>query len=203
MYRTNLKINVSTNVSGTDGEDLVCNIFDELMMRLSEFIEGKADIFDFKMNEQFFVKSKESLIEKLSKIERKLSENLDLNETLSDEIELDTGYCDNLWIIVEYREYNPKTFSQRKGTYAIKFTKDANLGGIVADINHDNRQYENRNIDNLIYDGFIEVGENKNIEAHYDFIKPEKATEIKNYAKALYKNAITNKSIHIYGTESS
>lgn len=70
MYRTNLKINVSTNVSGTDGEDLVCNIFDELMMRLSEFIEGKADIFDFKMNEQFFVKSKESLIEKLSKIEK-------------------------------------------------------------------------------------------------------------------------------------
>lgn len=159
MHRTNLKINISTNVSGTDGEDLVCNIFDELMMRLSEFIDGKVDVFDFKMNERFFVKSKESLIEKLPKIERKLSENLDLNETLSDEIELDTGYCDNLWIIIEYREYNPKTFSQRNGTYAIKFTKDANLGEIVADINHDNRQYENKNIDNLIYDGFIEVGE--------------------------------------------
>lgn len=44
---------------------------------------------------------------------------------------------------------------------------------------------------------------NKSIEAHYDFIKPEKATEIKNYAKALYKNAITNESIHIYDPESS
>lgn len=159
MYKTNLKINISTNVSGTDGEDLVCNIFDELMMRLSKFIDGKVDIFDFKMNERFFVKSKESLIEKLPKIERKLSENLDLNETLSDDFEFDTGYCDSLHIRIDYEEFNPKTFRQRNGTYAIKFTKDANLGGIVADINHDNRQYENRNIDNLIYDGFIEVGE--------------------------------------------
>lgn len=159
MYRTNLKINIFTNVSGTDGEDLVCNIFDELMARLTEFMDGEVNIFDFTMNEKFSTRSEKSLIEKLPIIEKNLSENLDLTETLSDEIELDTGYCDNLWIIVEYREYNPKTFNQRKGTYAIKFTKDANLGGIVADINHDNRQYKNRNIDNLIYDGFIEVGE--------------------------------------------
>ena len=45
--------------------------------------------------------------------------------------------------------------------------------------------------------------ENKSIKAHYDFIKPEKATKIKNYAKALYKNAITNESIHIHDPESS
>ena len=110
------------------------------------------------MNKQFFVKSKESLIEKLPIIERKLSENLDLDETLSDNFEFDTGYCDNLCINIDYEEYNPKTLSQRGGTYAIKFTKDKNLG-ILTDVNHDNRQYENRNIDNLIHDGFIEVGE--------------------------------------------
>ena len=47
------------------------------------------------------------------------------------------------------------------------------------------------------------LDESKNIEAHYDFIKPKKIAEIKNCANALYKNAITNKSIHIYGAESS
>ena len=47
------------------------------------------------------------------------------------------------------------------------------------------------------------LDESKNIEAHYDFIKPEKIAEIKNCANTLYKNAITNKSIHIYGAESS
>lgn len=41
MYRTNLKINTSTNVSGTDGEDLVCNIFDDLVARLTEFVEDE------------------------------------------------------------------------------------------------------------------------------------------------------------------
>ena len=46
----------------------------------------------------------------------------------------------------------------RGGTYAIKFTKDKDLG-ILTDINHDNRQYEVKNIDNLIHDRFIEVGE--------------------------------------------
>ena len=158
MYRTNLKINISTNVSGTDGEDLVCNIFDELMARLTEFMDGEVNIFDFTINEEFSTRSEKSLIEKLPIIEKKLSENLDLNETLSDNFEFDTGYCDNLHIHIDYEEYNPKTLSQRDGTYAIKFTKDKNLG-ILTDINHDNRQYENKNIDNLIHDGFIEVGE--------------------------------------------
>lgn len=74
-------------------------------------------------------------------IERKLSENLDLDETLSNEFEFDTGYCDNLHISIDYEEYNPKTFRRRGGTYAIKFTKDKDLG-ILTDINHDNRQYE-------------------------------------------------------------
>lgn len=158
MYRTNLKINISTNVSGTDGEDLVCNIFDDLVARLAEFVEDEYDIFNTSINKQFFVKSEKSLIEKLPYIERKLSENLDLTETLSDDFEFDTGYCDNLCINIDYEEYNPKTLSQRGGTYAIKFTKDKNLG-ILTDINHDNRQYEVKNIDNLIHNGFIEVGE--------------------------------------------
>ena len=158
MYRTNLKINISTNISGTDGEDLVCNIFDELMARPTEFMNGEVNIFDFTMNEKFSTRSEKSLIEKLPIIERKLSENLDLNETLSDDFEFDTGYCDSLHIRIDYEEYNPKTLRQRCGTYAIKFTKDKDLG-ILTDINHDNRQYENRNIDNLIHDGFIEVGE--------------------------------------------
>lgn len=158
MYKTNLKINISTNVSGTDGEDLVCNIFDDLIARLSEFVEDEYDIFNTSMNKQFFVKSEKSLIEKLPYIERKLSKNLDLDETLSDDFEFDTGYCDNLHIRIDYEEYNPKTFKRRGGTYAIKFTKDKDLG-ILTDINHDNRQYENRNIDNLIHDGFIEIGE--------------------------------------------
>lgn len=158
MYRTNLKINISTNVSGTDGEDLICNIFDELMARLTEFMKGEVNIFDFTMNEKFSTRSEKSLIEKLPIIERKLSENLDLNETLSDNFEFDTGYCDNLNICIDYEEYNPETLRQRGGTYAIKFAKDKNLG-ILTDVNHDNRQYENRNINNLIHDGFIEVGE--------------------------------------------
>ena len=158
MYRTNLKINISTNVSGTDGKDLVCNIFDELMARLTEFMEGEVNIFDFTMNEKFSTRSEKSLIEKLPIIERKLSENLDLNETLSDNFEFDTGYCDSLHIRIDYEEYDPETFKRRGGTYAIKFTKDKDLG-ILTDVNHDNRQYENRNIDNLIHDGFIEVGE--------------------------------------------
>ena len=158
MYRTNLKINISTNISGTDGEDLVCNIFDDLVARLAEFVEDEYDIFNTSINKQFFVKSEKSLIEELPYIERKLSENLDLDETLSDDFEFDTGYCDNLHIHIDYEEYNPKTFRQRGGTYAIKFTKDKDLG-ILTDINHDNRQYEVKNIDNLIHNGFIEVGE--------------------------------------------
>lgn len=158
MYRTNLKINISTNVSGTDGEDLVCNIFDDLVAQISEFVEDEYDIFNTSMNKQFFVKSEKSIIEKLPHIERKLSENLDLTETLSDDFEFDTGYCDSLHICIDYEEYNPKTLSQRGGTYAIKFTKDKNLG-ILTDINHDNRQYEVKNIDNLIHDRFIEIGE--------------------------------------------
>lgn len=158
MYRTNLKVNISTNVSSTDGEDLVCNIFDDLVARISEFVEDEYDIFNTSMNEKFSTRSEKSLIEKLPIIEKKLSENLDLDETLSDNFEFDTGYCDNLHIHIDYEEYNPKTFRRRGGTYAIKFTKDKDLG-ILTDVNHDNRQYENKNIDNLIHDGFIEVGE--------------------------------------------
>ena len=158
MYRTNLKINIFTNVSGTDGEDLVCNIFDDLVARISEFVEDEYDIFNTSMNKQFFVKSEKSIIEKLPHIEKKLSKNLDLDETLSDNFEFDTGYCDNLCINIDYEEYNPKTFKRRGGTYEIKFTKDKDLG-ILTDINHDNRQYEVKNIDNLIHNGFIEVGE--------------------------------------------
>lgn len=83
---------------------------------------------------------------------------MDLDETLSDNFEFDTGYCDSLHICIDYEEYNPKTFKRRGGTYEIKFTKDKDLG-ILTDINHDNRQYEVKNIDNLIHNGFIEVGE--------------------------------------------
>lgn len=158
MYRTNLKINIFTNVSGTDGEDLVCNIFDELMARLTEFMDSEVNIFDFTINEQFSVKSKESLIEKLPIIERKLSENLDLGETLSDDFEFDTGYCDNLCINIDYEEYNMKTLSRKAGTYAIKFTKSEDFG-ILIDVNHDSRQHEHKNIDSLIREKFIEVGE--------------------------------------------
>jgi len=158
MYRTNLKINIFTNISGTDGEDLVCNIFDELMARLTEFINDEVNIFDFTINEEFFVKSEKSLIEKLPIIERKLSENLDLTETLSDDFEFDTGYCDNLCINIDYEEYNMKTLSRKAGTYAIKFTKSEDFG-ILIDINHDSRQHEHKNIDSLIHEKFIEVGE--------------------------------------------
>ena len=158
MYRTNLKVNISTNISGTDGEDLICNIFDELMARLTEFMDGEVNIFDFTMNEEFFTKSEKSLIGKLPIIERKLSENLDLNETLSDNFEFDTGYCDSLHIRIDYEEYNPKTLKQRCGTYAIKFTKSEDFG-ILIDVNHDSRQHEHKNIDSLIRKKFTEVGE--------------------------------------------
>lgn len=158
MHRTNLKINIFTNVSGTDGEDLVCNIFDELMARLAEFMEGEVNIFDFTMNEEFSTKSEKSLIEKLPIIERKLSENLDLTETLSDDFEFDTGYCDNLCINIDYEEYNMKSLSRKAGTYAIKFTKSEDFG-ILIDTNHDSRQHEHKNIDSLIREKFIEVGE--------------------------------------------
>lgn len=197
MYRTNLKINISTNVSGTDGEDLVCNIFDELTARLAEFINGKVNIFDFTMNEEFSTRSEKSLIEKLPIIERKLSENLDLGETLSDDFEFDTGYCDNLCINIDYEEYNPKTLSQRDGTYAIKFTKDKDLG-ILTDINHDNRQYENKNIDNLIHDGFIEAGEFLSVDW---FLKdhPEWTKDWKNDEKT----KINREALEYHGIDAS
>lgn len=158
MYRTNLKIDVNTNVSGTDGEDLVCNIFDELIARLAEFMEAEVNIFDFTMNEEFSTKSEKSLIEKLPIIERKLSENLDLTETLSDDFEFDTGYCDSLHIHIDYEEYNMKSLSRKAGTYAIKFTKSEDFG-ILIDVNHDSRQHKHKNIDSLIREKFIEVGE--------------------------------------------
>ena len=197
MYRTNLKINISTNVSGTDGEDLVCNIFDELMARLTEFMEGEVNIFDFTMNEEFSTKSEKSLIEELPIIERKLSENLDLDETLSDNFEFDTGYCDNLCINIDYEEYNPKTLSQRGGTYAIKFNKDKNLE-ILTDINHDNRQYKNRNIDNLIHDEFIEVGEFLSVDW---FLKnhPEQSEDWQNNEKT----KVNRKALEYHGIDAS
>ena len=72
MYRTNLKINISTNVSGTDGEDLVCNIFDDLVARLTEFMDGEVNIFDFTMNEEFSTRSEKSLIEKIANHRKKI-----------------------------------------------------------------------------------------------------------------------------------
>lgn len=204
MYRTNLKINISTNISGTDGEDLVYNIFDDLVAQISEFVEDEYDIFNTSMNKQFFVKSEESLIEKLPYIERKLSKNLDLNETLSDDFEFDTGYCDNLCINIDYEEYNPKTLSQRGGTYAIKFTKDKDLG-ILTDINHDNRQYKNKNIDNLIHDGFIEAGEFLSVDwflkNHLEWSEDWQADEkTKVNRKALEYHGINASNDEVYQT---
>ena len=197
MYRTNLKINIFTNVSGTDGEDLVCNIFDDLIARLTEFMDGEVSIFDFTMNEEFSARSEKSLIEKLPIIEKKLSENLDLTETLSDDFEFDTGYCDNLCINIDYEEYNPKTFKRRGGTYAIKFTKDKDLG-ILTDINHDNRQYEVKNIDNLIHNRFIEVGEFLSVDW---FLKnhPEWTKDWKNDEKT----KINREALEYHGIDAS
>ena len=158
MYRTNLKIDVNTNVSGTDGEDLICNIFDELMAQLSEFVEDEYDIFHISMNSSLLAKSKESLIRKLPIITRYLSKDLDLNETLTNKFDYDTGRYDELEISIKYDEYNTQTFNQRTGEYTVKFTKNKQ-GEIITNTNHGSTECENKDIDELINKGFIEVGE--------------------------------------------
>lgn len=158
MYKTNLTVNVSTNIDGTDGEDLICNIFDALMAQLSEFVEDGYDIFHISMNSSLLAKSKESLIRKLPIITRYLSKDLDLNETLTNKFDYDTGRYDELEISIKYDEYNTQTFNQRTGEYTVKFTKDKH-GEIITNTNHGSTERENKNIDELIDNHFIEVGE--------------------------------------------
>lgn len=158
MYKTNLTVNVSTNIDGTDGEDLICNIFDALMAQLSEFVEDGYDIFHISMNSSLLAKSKESLIRKLPIITRYLSKDLDLNETLTNKFDYDTGRYDELEISIKYDEYNTQTFNQRTGEYTVKFTKNKQ-GEIITNTNHGSTERENKDIDELINKGFIEVGE--------------------------------------------
>lgn len=158
MYRTNLKIDVNTNVCGTDGEDLVCNIFDDFVAQLSEFVEDEYDIFNTSINKQFFVKSEKSLIEKLPSVGRNLSKNLDLDETISNKFDYDTGRYDELEINIKYDEYNLQTFNQKTGEYTIKFTKNKH-GKIIANTNHGSTECENKDIDELTNKRFIDVGE--------------------------------------------
>ena len=158
MYRTTLKIDVNTNVSGTDGEDLVCNIFDDLVARISEFVEDEYDIFNTSMNNPFSVKSEKSLIGKLPKIAKYLSKDLDLSETITNKFDYDTGSYDELEINIKYNEYNPQTFNQKTGEYTVKFTKNKQ-GEIITNTNHGSTEYENKDIDELIDNRFIEVGE--------------------------------------------
>lgn len=158
MYKTNLTVNVSTNVDGTDGEDLICNIFDALMARLSEFADDGLDIFHISMNCPLLTKSKESLIRKLPIITRYLSKDLDLNETLTNKFDYDTGRYDELEISIKYDEYNAQTFNQRTGEYTVKFTKNKH-GEIITNTNHGSTECENKDIEELINKGFIEVGE--------------------------------------------
>ena len=158
MYKTNLTVNVSTNIDGTDGEDLICNIFDALMAQLSEFVEDGYDIFHISMNSSLLAKSKESLIKKLPIITRYLSKDLDLNETLTNKFDYDTGRYDELEISIKYDEYNAQTFNQKTGEYTVKFTKDKH-GEIITNTNHGSTKRENKDIDELINKRFIEVGE--------------------------------------------
>lgn len=158
MYKTNLTVNVSTNIDGTDGEDLICNIFDALMAQLSEFVEDGYDIFHISMNSSLLAKSKESLIRKLPIITRYLSKDLDLNETLTNKFDYDTGRYDELEISIKYDEYNTQTFNQKTGEYTVKFTKDKH-GEIITNTNHGSTERENKDIDELINKRFIEVGE--------------------------------------------
>lgn len=158
MYKTNLTVNVSTNIDGTDGEDLICNIFDALMAQLSEFVEDGYDIFHISMNSSLLAKSKESLIRKLPIITRYLSKDLDLNETLTNKFDYDTGRYDELEISIKYDEYNTQTFNQRTGEYTVKFTKDKH-SEIITNTNHGSTERENKDIDELINKRFIEIGE--------------------------------------------
>lgn len=158
MYKTNLTVNVSTNIDGTDGEDLICNIFDALMARLSEFADDGLNIFHISMNNPLLAKSKESLIRKLPIITRYLSKDLDLSETITNKFDYDTGRYDELEISIKYDEYNTQTFNQRTGEYTVKFTKNKQ-GEIITNTNHRSTECENKDIDELINKGFIEVGE--------------------------------------------
>lgn len=158
MYKTNLTVNVSTNIDGTDGEDLICNIFDALMARLSEFADDGLDIFNTSMNSPLLAKSKESLIGKLPIITRYLSKDMDLSETITNKFDYDTGRYDELEISIKYDEYNTQTFNQRTGEYTVKFTKDKH-GEIITNTNHGSTERENKDIDELINKRFIEVGE--------------------------------------------
>ena len=158
MYKTNLTVNVSTNIDGTDGEDLICNIFDALMARLSEFADDGLDIFQTSMNSPLLAKSKESLIGKLPIITRYLSEDMDLSKTITNKFDYDTGRYDELEISIKYDEYNTQTFNQRTGEYTVKFTKDKH-GEIITNTNHGSTERENKDIDELINKRFIEVGE--------------------------------------------
>ena len=158
MYKTNLTVNVSTNIDGTDGEDLICNIFDALMARLSEFANDGLDIFHISMNNPLLAKSKESLIRKLPIITRYLSKDLDLSETITNKFDYDTGRYDELEISIKYDEYNTQTFNQRTGEYTVKFTKNKQ-GEIITNTNHGSTERENKDIDELINKRFIEVGE--------------------------------------------
>lgn len=158
MHKTNLTVNVSTNVDGTDGEDLICNIFDALMARFFEFVEDGYDIFNISMNNPFSVKSEKSLIGKLPKIAKYLSKDLDLSETITNKFDYDTGGYDELEISIKHDEYNVQTFNQKTGEYTVKFTKNKQ-GEIITNTNHGSTEYENKNIDELIDNHFIEVGE--------------------------------------------
>lgn len=158
MYKTNLTVNVSTNIDGTDGEDLICNIFDALMARLSEFADDGLDIFHTSMDSPLLAKSKESLIGKLPIITRYLSKDMDLSETITNKFDYDTGRYDELEISIKYNEYNTQTFNQRTGEYTVKFTKDKH-GEIITNTNHGSTERENKDIDELINKRFIEVGE--------------------------------------------
>lgn len=158
MHKTNLTVNVSTNVDGTDGEDLICNIFDALMARLFEFVEDGYDIFNISMNNPFSVKSEKSLIGKLPKIAKYLSKDLDLSETITNKFDYDTGRYDELEISIKYDEYNVQTFNQKTGEYTVKFTKNKQ-GEIITNTNHGSTERENKDIDELINKRFIEVGE--------------------------------------------
>ena len=158
MYKTNLTVNISTNIDGPDGEDLICNIFDALMARLSEFADDGLDIFHTSMNSPLLAKSKESLIGKLPIITRYLSKDVDLSETITNKFDYDTGRYDELEISIKYDEYNTQTFNQRTGEYTVKFTKDKH-GEIITNTNHGSTERENKDIDELINKRFIEVGE--------------------------------------------
>lgn len=197
MYRTNLNINVNTNVSGTDGEDLVCNIFDDLISRISEFVDDGYDIFHISMNNPLLVKSEKSLIRKLPIIIRYLSKNSDLDETITNKFDYETGRYDELEINIKYNEYNPQNFNQRTGEYTVKFNKDKH-DKIIANTNHGNTEYENKAIDDLIHDRFIEIGELLSVDWFLNNI-PEWTEDWQNDEKT----EVNRKALEYHGIDAS